>query len=310
MSHSRRLGIKVDCDTYMGTKDGIPNLLRLFDKCGIRASFFFTLGPDNSGRAITRIFRHKGFLKKMLRSNAVSLYGPRTMLYGTLLPAPVIGKKLAPLIRSVGEAGHEVGVHGWDHVRWHDRLGSMNKGEIEDQYSKAHAAFEEIFRFKAHSSAAPGWHVTPSYLLIQDSYQLLYTSNTRLGSPYFPMSENYKYKTLEIPTTLPTWDEMLGSPEFKDKGALIDFYGKSVVGTEVHTIHTEVEGTAHLPLFEQQLERWVSEGVQFLTLETLAKEILANPSQVPFRHLVRINILNRAGLISSGSEMADNQVFI
>jgi len=78
----RRLALKVDCDTYEGTKNGIPNLLRLFDELGIRASFFFTLGPDTSGRAIARVFTQKGFLKKMFRSNAAALYGPRTMLYG------------------------------------------------------------------------------------------------------------------------------------------------------------------------------------------------------------------------------------
>ena len=41
----RRIALKVDCDTYEGTKAGLPNLLRLFDRLGIRASFYFTLGP-------------------------------------------------------------------------------------------------------------------------------------------------------------------------------------------------------------------------------------------------------------------------
>src|SRR5437764_3043105 len=99
-----RLALKVDCDTFEGTKKGLPNLLRLFDEFKIRASFFFTLGPDTSGRAAFRVFTQKGFLKKMLRSNAVALYGPRTMLYGTLLPSPMIGKKLADTIRLVGSA--------------------------------------------------------------------------------------------------------------------------------------------------------------------------------------------------------------
>src|SRR4051812_7146470 len=116
----RRVALKIDCDTFEGTRNGLPNLLRLFDELKIRATFLFTLGPDTSGLAALRVFTQKGFLRKMLRSNAAALYGPRTMLYGTLLPAPMIGKKLTAEIRAVGLAGHEVGVHGWDHVRWHD----------------------------------------------------------------------------------------------------------------------------------------------------------------------------------------------
>src|SRR5437762_326083 len=45
---SRRLALKVDCDTFEGTKKGIPGLLDLFQEFGIKASFFFTLGPDTS----------------------------------------------------------------------------------------------------------------------------------------------------------------------------------------------------------------------------------------------------------------------
>ena len=87
------VALKVDCDTYLGTRDGIPRLLDILGSRGIRATFFFTLGPDRSGVAVRRVFTRKGFLKKMLRSRAPSLYPLRTMLSGTLLPAPRIGER-------------------------------------------------------------------------------------------------------------------------------------------------------------------------------------------------------------------------
>ena len=37
---------------------------------GVPASFFVAMGPDHSGRAIRRLFTHKGFLQKMLRTGA------------------------------------------------------------------------------------------------------------------------------------------------------------------------------------------------------------------------------------------------
>lgn len=301
MENQRRIALKVDCDTFEGTKEGLPNLLRLFERAGIRASFFFTLGPDRSGRAVRRIFTQKGFLKKMLKSNAVSMYGPKTMLYGTLLPAPLIGKKLKDEIHAVGDAGHDTGVHGWDHVRWHDRLDVMNETEIHHDYARAHQVFTDIFGREARSSAAPGWHATPTYLTIQDEFHLLYSSNTRLGPAHFPMVGDTKFQTLEIPTTLPTWDEALASPEMKDPAKLITFYRAAIAGTEVHTIHTEVEGTAHHALFARQIEAWKADGISFVALDDLAKEIIKNQKAVPSRRPTRIRLPHRGGFVSSSA---------
>jgi undecaprenyl phosphate-alpha-L-ara4FN deformylase len=299
LSNERLLALKVDCDTFEGTKKGIPQLLKVFDRFHIRASFFFTLGPDTSGRAIRRIFTQKGFLKKMLRSNAVSLYGPKTMMYGTLLPSPLIGKKLAPIIKSVEAAGHEVGVHGWDHIRWHDSLAKLSEQEIARDYDRAHQTFEDIFGHKAHSSAAPGWHITGPALRVQEKFNLLYTSNTRIGSPFFPMAGDEIFQTLEIPSTIPTWDEMLGDPDFKEEGKFLKFYQEAVRGVTVHSIHTEVEGTAHEALFEKQLGLWSKDGIKFLTLEEIANETLKNRSSISYRNIFRTAIPNRGGLITS-----------
>jgi peptidoglycan/xylan/chitin deacetylase (PgdA/CDA1 family) len=298
---ARRVALKVDCDTYEGSKAGLPNLLRLFDKFGIRASFYFTLGPDRSGRAVARVFTRKGFLKKMLRSKAVSMYPVRTMLYGTLLPAPMIGRGLTSVIRSVGDAGHEVGVHGWDHIKWHDRCVSMTEAEVEKEYGAAHAEFERIFGRKARASAAPGWQAGAASLAVQDRYGLQYASNTRLGAPFFPELDGRRFKTLEIPTTVPTWDETYNSPEFADDAAFIAYYVKAVRGTEVHSIHTEVEATALLPLFERQLEAWRAGGITFMTLERIAAETLAAPGRIPGRRIVPITLPGRAGTVTGSA---------
>ena len=96
-----RLGLKVDVDTLSGLTEGIPALLKVFAAREIRASFFVALGPDNSGRAIFRVFRQRGFLEKMLRTRAPSVYGFPTMLYGTVLPAPSIGRAAFGLLPRV-----------------------------------------------------------------------------------------------------------------------------------------------------------------------------------------------------------------
>ena len=111
------MALKVDVDTFRGMREGLPRLLDILAERKIRATIFVSMGPDHSGRAIRRIFTKPGFLTKMLRTKAVSLYGPRTVLYGTLLPGPRIAGRNAGLFRRIEGEGHEAGVHGWDHVR-------------------------------------------------------------------------------------------------------------------------------------------------------------------------------------------------
>jgi undecaprenyl phosphate-alpha-L-ara4FN deformylase len=123
------LAIKVDVDTDRGTRIGVPNLIALFDELGIKATFLFSLGPDNTGRAIKRIFR-PGFLNKVSRTSVVSTYGIRTLLNGVLLPGPHVGRRNESVMRTARDKGHEVGIHCYDHIRWQDGLAKMTRDEV------------------------------------------------------------------------------------------------------------------------------------------------------------------------------------
>ncbi|HOX23205.1 MAG TPA: polysaccharide deacetylase family protein, partial [Elusimicrobiales bacterium] len=129
--------LKLDVDTRRGLDEGLPPLLSLLRDEGVQASVYFTMGPDESGKAVRRVFTKPGFLKKMLRTNAAKMYGWRTMLYGTLLPAPPIGGARGDLLKRTEQEGHEVGLHAWNHVQWQDCLDSMKENQIEAELSRA-----------------------------------------------------------------------------------------------------------------------------------------------------------------------------
>src|SRR5574340_32394 len=116
---TKQLALKIDVDTYRGTREGVPRLVEALQRHNAQGTFFFTLGPDHMGRAIKRVFR-PGFIGKVSRTSVVEHYGIKTLLYGTLLPGPDIGRKCADIMRSVRDEGFETGVHAWDHVRWQD----------------------------------------------------------------------------------------------------------------------------------------------------------------------------------------------
>ena len=93
------LALKIDVDTLRGTRLGVPALVTALKRHQAGATFLFSLGPDHTGRAIKRVFR-KGFLGKVKRTSVVSHYGFPTLLYGTVLPGPDIGKRCADIFRA------------------------------------------------------------------------------------------------------------------------------------------------------------------------------------------------------------------
>ncbi len=86
------LALKIDVDTLRGTREGVPALIDLLRRHQVGATFLFSVGPDHTGRAIKRIFR-PGFFSKVRRTSVVQHYGVTTLLYGTALPGPDIGRR-------------------------------------------------------------------------------------------------------------------------------------------------------------------------------------------------------------------------
>src|ERR1700733_1899299 len=119
------IALKVDVDTHRGLGEGVPRLAAMLKEKGVSATFFIAMGPDNSGKAVMRALKNRGFLTKMRRTNAVAMYGLRTVLSGTLLPARQIALSFPQVVSDLADDGFEVGVHGYDHVRWQDHLDSL-----------------------------------------------------------------------------------------------------------------------------------------------------------------------------------------
>jgi len=292
------LAIKIDVDTDRGTRIGVPNLVALFDEFGIQATFLLSLGPDNTGRAIKRIFR-PGFLSKVSRTSVISTYGIRTLLNGVLLPGPHVGRRNEDVMRLARSKGHEVGIHCYDHIRWQDGLAKMSRDEVGQEFGKARREFVRIFKQPAKTAGAAGWQANSVSLAVYDDAGLLYASDARGSHPFFPRVGAIVYKTLQIPTTLPTLDELLGQPAYPEDRIIGHYlsllrYDK----LNVLTIHAELEGMRQIGLFRAFLEAVRDNRVRIVRLDELAEDLLRNPSSIPVCDLVAGTIDGRSGTLA------------
>ena len=270
------VGLRIDVDTWRGTRDGVPRLLEIFAARGIHASFFFSLGPDNMGRNLWRLLK-PAFLVKMLRSKAASLYGWDILLRGTLWPGPQIGKGLSGVIRATDAAGHELGLHAWDHYRWQTQLDRLTEAEIRSEIRRGLEALQDIVGHPVTCSAAAGWKCNGTVLREKNAWPFRYNSDCRGTTIFRPVVDGVEC-TVQIPVTLPTYDELIGRDGLDDahyNAHLLSLLAADALN--VLTIHAEVEGIARSTLFEDFLAQAARRGVRFVPLGTL----LPPPQQIP-----------------------------
>lgn len=293
-----RLALKVDVDTDRGTREGVPNLIEDLQAVGAPACFLFSLGPDQTGRAITRVFR-PGFFKKVSRTSVVQLYGVRTLLNGTLLPAPHIGRRNAAVMRRARDAGFEVGIHCYNHYRWQDYVQTMSLDAVRAEFIAARAEFLRVFGSEAHTAGAAGWQSNARSRQVYDEAGLLYASDARGEFPFFPRVDGRVFETLEIPSTLPTFDELIGRPEYP-VDRIVPHY-LSLLREDrpnVFTLHAEIEGMGHRAIFNDLLDACQRAGVQFIRLDDLAHELLQNRAAIPICDQRQAEIDGRSGNVA------------
>ncbi len=293
------LAIKVDVDTDRGTRIGVPNLLALFAEHGIHVTFLFSLGPDNTGRALRRLFR-PGFLRKVLRTRVASVYGWRTLLNGVLWPGPHIGRRNSEVMRRVKAAGHEVGIHCYDHIYWQDKLHGMTRQQVFAEFDRAQQEFLRIFGVAPRTAGAAGWQASGYSLAAYDAAGLDYASDVRGESAFLPAVGDTIFHTLQIPTTLPTLDELLGRAEYPE-ARLTDHYFSLLRDDRpnVLTIHAELEGMIKLEWFGKFLSRLREQAIRPISLAQLATQRREQGTALPVCELQQGEVDGRAGLMAT-----------
>jgi len=302
MLKETHIGLKVDVDTLRGTREGVPRLTALFKKLGVDATFYFSVGPDHTGRALRRVFR-KGFAQKVARTSVLKHYGLKTLLYGVLLPGPNIGREAGGVMRNVLSEGFEVGLHTYDHVRWQDYVAGASEAWTRIEFERGMNAFKQVFGSYPKSHAAAGWQVNAHALELEREYGLEFASDTRGQTPFWPRLEGRRSSCPQLPTTLPTFDELLGR-EGIDESTIADAVFRlsdtsaatAADRLQVFTLHAELEGMRLLNSFESLLTQWQAAGVTLTRMATIHKQAIQRP--LPDQTVIMGEVPGRSGLLA------------
>jgi peptidoglycan/xylan/chitin deacetylase (PgdA/CDA1 family) len=293
-----KLALKIDVDTYRGTREGVPRLMEMLARHGAGATFLFSLGPDHTGRAIKRVFR-RGFMKKVSRTSVASHYGLKTLLYGTLLPGPDIGRNCGEIMRRVRDAGFETGIHSWDHVKWQDGVSGAGAAWTEAQMRLATERYAEIFGQPAKVHGAAGWQMNIHAFRLAQRLEFDYCSDTRGTCPFVPVIRAEPMALPQLPTTLPTLDELLGSGGIT-AGNVADTVleaSKHPLPTgHVYTLHAELEGGKLAPVFEALLSGWKALGYELVSMRDLCASL--DLRRLPRHEITDGEVAGRSGRLA------------
>ena len=168
-----------------------------------------------------------------------------------------------------------------------------NEQQLIDEIGRGLSALETIIGHPVTCSAVAGWRADQRVVKAKESFEFLYNSDCRGTQPFIPQLSNGEMATVQIPVTLPTWDEVVGSvvsAEGFNRWLLERI--RQDTGTPVYTIHAEVEGGAYAEQFDYLLTLAAQQEIRFCPLGQLLPDDFR---QLPVGKVVRGEIAGREG---------------
>ena len=257
-----KLGLRIEVATLRGTREAVPRLAAALKDARASATFLFSLGPDHTGRAL-------GSLPRVPR---LKCYGPVALVSGTLLPGADIGRRGTETMRAVSADGHEAGILAYDRVGWMKRIGSADEAWTAAAMARARERYEEIFGGAALTHGAPGWRMNRYAFRYTQRLGFRHCSDTRGTAPFVPVVRGELVACPQLPTTLPTLDELLANGSTPEDAVqrLLDASRDPPPTGHVYALRAEVEGTMFAPAFAVLLAGWNALGYSVVSLHDYA----------------------------------------
>jgi len=168
---------------------------------------------------------------------------------------------------------------------------------------RAFERFHAIFGEPARVHGAAGWQMNPHAFAAEREFGLDYASDTRGREPFLPVSGGATIDCPQLPTTLPTLDELVGvdgaSPEDAARQVLERSRAAPRAG-HVYTLHAELEGGRLAPAFERLLEGWRALGYELVAMRALYERL--ERARLPRCRVIEGAVPGRSGTLALQGE--------
>jgi undecaprenyl phosphate-alpha-L-ara4FN deformylase len=259
------IAVRIEVPSYRSASC-LHALVELLQRHGASASFVFSLGPDWLGRSLAR--------------------------------------QGAPVLRQVRDAGFEVGIHGWNAPYWTKQVEQADSAWSATQLTQTLEAFERVFATPPRLHTAPGWRSNPHALRLTQRLNFAYASDMRGRHPFIPVWNGEIVRCPQIPTTLPTLDELATSarpdPDELASALLALTLTPPPLG-HVFSLRAGSDSGRHSQVIEKLLAGWHEQGYEVTSIQALADGLQVD--KLP-RHEVEIGkVPGRNGtLLLQGNE--------
>ena len=212
-------------------------------------------------------------------------------------------------ICSVRDAGFEVGVHCYDHIAWQDFVVHRDAAWTQRQMRLAVERFAAVFATAPQVHGAAGWQMNDAAVAFEEQLGLAYASDTRGTEPFVPLIAGRRSRVPQLPTTLPTLDELIGLDGWTAENvheALLEKTraaaapGQAVpsqaVPSQVFTLHAELEGMKLLPVLRRLMDGWLAQDHELVSLATLCGTL--DVAALPSGEIVAGTVPGRSGTLA------------
>lgn len=254
-----RIALRIEVPGYR-SRAALPLLADLLRAQGAGASFVFALGPDGFGRSLAR------------------------HCVGTL--------------RQVRDAAFDLGTLGWRPAKWIKQAEHAAPDWIDDQLQRSIDTFARVFELAPQLHAAPGWRSHPHALRLTQRLGFRYASDTRGRHPFIPVWNGEIVRCPQIPTTLPTLDELIASPR-QDRSAstaaLLALTATPPLAGHVFTLEATPAVSRDPTTVRQLLDGWREQGYEVVSVQTLARDL--DVDKLPRHEVVTGKVPGRNGTV-------------
>jgi peptidoglycan/xylan/chitin deacetylase (PgdA/CDA1 family) len=179
-------------------------------------------------------------------------------------------------MRSVRDEGFEMGVHTWDHIRWQDGVAGADAAWTRTEMARACERFSEIFGTAPLVHGAAGWQMNVDALRLTQALGFEYCSDGRGTHPHLPVWNAELVRCPQLPTTLPTLDELVGLDGITEDNVaahLLELTREPRETAHVYTLHAELEGMRLAAVFDRLLTGWKAQGYTLVALQSVLERL-------------------------------------